>query len=163
MMNRGLSAALTGALTLSLAVSAPASAAEPKLGPYGYGKLKIGQTKAQARKTGLITIKRKDGCTGFDLKAHRTPRDQVGGYISEKYGVVAIFATAKAMRTPRGITLGSTKNQVKKAYPSLHESINVWWVWAPGSKKKTQYWFLFDKKNKVYELGLVSPKQDCFN
>ncbi|MEO3787978.1 hypothetical protein ABGB12_32015 [Actinocorallia sp. B10E7] len=163
MTGRGLAVALTGALTLSLAVAAPAAAAEPRLGPYGYGKLKIGQTKSQARGTGLIVLKRRDGgCTGFDLKTHRTGRDQVGGYISKKFGVVAIFAR-KGMKTPRGITLGSTKAQVKKAYPALREDINVWWVPAPGSKKKTQYWFLFDRKNKVYELGLVSPKQDCFN
>lgn len=155
---------LAGVVALSTAVSTPAEAApKPKLGPLGYGKLKIGQTEKQARKTGLITVKRVDGaCTGFDLKAYRTPRYRVGGYISKKYGVVAIFAV-KGMKTPRGIGLGSTKAQVKKKYPGLRWGINAWWVPAPGAKKKAQYWFLFDEKNKVYEMGLVSPKQDCFN
>ncbi|GAA0938712.1 hypothetical protein [Actinocorallia libanotica] len=163
-MKRGLVAVLAGALVLSPVVSVPAeAAAKPKLGPLGYGKLKIGQTKKQARKTGLIVLERTDGgCTGFDLKAHRTPKDEVGGYISKKHGVVAIFA-AKGMKTPQGVGVGATMAQVKKKYPGLREEINHWWVPAPGAKNKAQYWFLFDQKNKLTELGLVSPKQDCFN
>ena len=163
-MRRGFAAVLAGALALSTAVSVPAeAAAKPKLGPLGYGKLKIGQTKKQALRTGTIVLGRPDGgCTGFDLKAHRTPKDQVSGYISKKYGVVAIFA-AKGVKTPRGIALGASLAQVKKKYPSVRETVSFWWVPAPGGKKKTQYWFLFDKKNKLSEMGLVFPKQDCFN
>jgi len=161
-MRRGLAVVLAGVVALSTAVSAPAeAAAKPRLGPLGYGKLKIGQKKKQARRTGMIVLNKQvyGGCTGFRIKGVKGS----GGYISNKYGVVAIFA-GKGVKTPQGIGLGAKLSQVKKKYPKIRRGPNIWAVAAPGGKKKkTEYWFLFDERNRVYELGLVSPKQHCFN
>ncbi len=157
---------LSGVLVVSLlAPSGGASAAEPLLGPFGYGKLKLGQTSAKAYKTGLIVAKGPKGqpCAGFDLKAHRTPKDTVGGYLSKKVGVAAIFAV-KGMKTPRGIKIGSTKAQLKKAYPKLRESENALWIPVPGNAKKAQYLFLLDRRGKrVDQIALALKTQDCFN
>lgn len=156
---RTAAAALT-ALALLLTVPAPASAAPaPKLTSYGYGKLKIGQSKKQALQTGMIKVSGQSGagCTTFVFKKPKA----ASGYLSNKYGVIAIFA-AKSMKTPKGIGLGSTEKAVKKAYPKLKHTVNISFTPAPGSKV-AQYWFLFDKNDKVYEMGLVHKKQHCFN
>ncbi|GAB2824368.1 hypothetical protein GCM10022221_23030 [Actinocorallia aurea] len=153
--------AVLAACSLFVALPAPpAAAAAPKLTSQGYGKLKIGQTKAKALKTGLIKLTGDagSGCTTFVFK--KKPK-AASGYLSNKYGVIAIFA-AKSMKTPKGIGIGSTKAAVKKAYPKLKDTVNVSWVPAPGSKV-AQYNFLFGPDKKVYEMGLVHKKQHCFN
>ncbi|MCD0450520.1 hypothetical protein LO762_15170 [Actinocorallia sp. API 0066] len=156
-----IAAATLTALVLAFTVAAqPASAAPPKLTSFGYGKLKLGQTKKQALKTGLIRVSGQSGggCTTFVFK--KKPKD-ASGYLSSRYGVIAIFA-AKSMKTPKGVGVGSTWKAAKKAYPKLRQGPNVAVTPAPGNKK-AQYWFLFDAKKRVYQMGLVHKKQHCFN
>ncbi|MDX6742473.1 hypothetical protein [Actinocorallia sp. A-T 12471] len=157
-MRRAL-AALVASYLLLVVPAPPASAAAPKLTSFGYGKLKIGQSKSKALKTGMIKITGSSGagCTTFAFKKPKA----ASGYLSSKYGVIAIFA-AKSMKTPKNIGIGSTWKAAKKAYPKLKQGPNVAYTPAPGNKK-AQYWFLFGPDKKVYEMGLVHKKQHCFN
>ncbi|ROO85655.1 hypothetical protein EDD29_3201 [Actinocorallia herbida] len=159
-MRKTVAVLIASCLFFALPAPAASAAAAPKLTSYGYGKLKIGQTKAKALKTGLIKLTGNagSGCTTFVFK--KKPK-AASGYLSNKYGVIAIFA-AKSMKTPKGIGLGSTKSAVKKAYPKLTQGPNVYSAPAPGNKT-AEYLFLFGPDNKVYEMGLVHKKQHCFN
>ena len=151
--------ATVAAFSLVLAVPAlPAQAAAPKLTSYGYGKIKIGQSRAKALKTGVIKLTghQGNGCTSFKFK-----NKPVTGYLSNKYGVVALFA-GKKTKTPEGIGLRSTKKAVKKAYPKLQDSPNISWTPAPKNKK-AHYIFLFSMRDKVDQMGLAHVKQHCFN
>lgn len=138
------------------------SAAPARLGPDGYGALKLGMSRAEAKATGLITLKSLGGgpCTGFDLKSHPAGHDLVGGYISSHYGLVSISAVGN-MRTPEGIGMWATRTQVEKAYPALRTGPNGSSAKVPGNAKAS-YMFLFDGQ-KVREMSLSLTMQDCFN
>lgn len=154
-------AALVAGAALLVSVAPAAAQARTALGPYGYGSVKLGMSAKDARATGKITLKRKDMCSGWDLKAHPTGRDSVGMYISKNVGVALIFAT-KGMKTPEGIGLGSTKKQLKAAYPHLKTAASGYpYTEVPGNKK-AYYSFLLSK-GKVYELALGLTTQDCVN
>ncbi|WP_260615983.1 hypothetical protein [Microbispora sp. KK1-11] len=145
----------------STAGSASASAAV-RLGPYGYGAVKLGMTAKQAQRTGKIVKKLGgEGCTGWDLKAHPTPKDRVGLFISKKLGVAAIFAF-KGARTPEGVGIGSTMKQLKKAYPHIETPAGGFPVAAVPGNRKAAYYFLLSH-GKVYEMALTLKNQDCFN
>lgn len=156
----GLVAVLAGAALLVSGLPAQAQA-KTALGPYGYGAVKLGMSAKRAKATGKIELKRKDYCSGWDLKAHITDRNSVGMYISKKVGVAMIFAT-KGMKTPEGIGLGSTRKQLKAAYPHLKTAASGYpYTTAPGNKK-AYYSFLL-RGGKVYELALALKTQDCVN
>ncbi len=157
--------ALGGATSASAAESTAGSTSASgavRLGPYGYGAVKLGMSAKQAQKTGKIVKKLGgEGCTGWDLKAHRTPKDRVGLFISKKLGVAAIFAF-KGARTPEGIGLGSTMKQLKKAYPHIETPAGGFPVAAVPGNRKAAYYFLLSH-GKVYEMALTLKNQDCFN
>ncbi|MEU6427291.1 hypothetical protein ABZ860_15480 [Microbispora sp. NPDC046973] len=161
--------ALGGATSASAAQSTEEStaggtsaSAAVRLGPYGYGAVKLGMSAKQAQKTGKI-VKKLGGetCTGWDLKAHPTPKERVGLFISKKLGVAAIFAF-KGARTPEGIGLGSTMKQLKKAYPHLETPAGGFPIAAVPGNRKAAYYFLLSH-GKVYEMALTLKNQDCFN
>jgi hypothetical protein len=147
----------------STAGSTGASAgAAVRLGPYGYGAVKLGMSAKQAQKTGKIVKKLGgEGCTGWDLKAHRTPKDRVGLFISKKLGVAAIFAF-KGVRTPEGVGIGSTMKQLKRAYPHIETPAGGFPVAKVPGNRKAAYYFLLSH-GKVYEMALTLKNQDCFN
>jgi hypothetical protein len=149
-----------GALVLT---GTPALAAPTTLGPHGYGKVRLGMSAKRAAATGAVVLKRRAGdgaCAGWDLKAHPTGRDSVGLYISKKLGVAAIFA-AKGVKTPKGIGIGSTMRQVKKAYPAMRTSESgISSVVVPGNPK-ARYLFGASAKGKLVELALTRVGQDC--
>ncbi|GLV52680.1 hypothetical protein TBS_32440 [Thermobispora bispora] len=153
---------LAGSLVVSGATAASAKA-NPTLGPYGYGTLKLGMSLKQARATGLLVQKfpgRGGGCSGWDLKKFRTPKNKAGVWISPRVGVAAIYA-GKGMKTPRGIRLGSTFRQLKVAYPGIKKDMyGLYRVRVPGNSK-AQYAFEV-KRGKVTEFGILLRNQDCF-
>lgn len=171
MQSRLAVAALVGNAILMVAAPATAVAAagpsadgaavsaKGTLGPYGYRGVRLGMTAKQAKATGQIVLKRRDGCTGWDYKAHPNPSDEVSIYISTKRGVAVIFAP-KGVQTPRGIGVGATLRKVKKAYPGVREGFNGWHVTVPGNRKAA-YYFGVNERGKVEALGLVLKNQDC--
>ncbi|MEU6412380.1 hypothetical protein [Microbispora sp. NPDC046933] len=157
-----LGGAASASAAESTAAESVAGSAAVRLGPYGYGGVKLGMSAKQAQKTGEIVKKSGgEGCSGWDLKAHPTGKDAVGLFISKKRGVAAIFAP-KGVRTPEGIGIGSTMKQLKKVYPHLRTAASGYPVTTVPGNGKANYSFLLSH-GKVYELALSLKNQDCFN
>lgn len=135
------------------------------LGPAGYRKLRMGMTRAQVRHTHQASVGRfRGGCAPLRLKAHPPARHTVSGYVSARYGLVAVFATGP-MHTPEGIRLGSTRRQVRAAYPHLVKAVDATLATVKGHRALA-YEFLFQgrgKKAEVVGLALIRKRQDCFN
>lgn len=162
-MTRLVAAALAATST-ALVIASPAGAtatAPGTFGPYGYGGLKLGMTAKQAQATGKIVRKMPGYCSGWDYKAHPNPKDEIGLYISKKRGVAVIFAPDGA-RTPKGIGVGSTLSQIKKAYPSVKKQPSGYYATVPGNSK-AYYYFGVNQRNKLEEFGLGLNTQDCVN
>lgn len=161
-MRKLLVAVLAGGALLITGTPALAQTAKPALGPYGYGKVKLGMSTKKARATGEIVLKMAAGegsCSGWDLKAHPTGKNSVGLYISKQFGVAVIFAP-KGVKTPRGIGIGSTMKQVKKAYPRLKTPLGgIPYVSVPGNAKA--YYAFFPDKGKLEGLAIGLDTQNC--
>ncbi|WP_084958704.1 hypothetical protein [Thermoactinospora rubra] len=168
-MRKLLVVVLAGGLAAGTLVAAGppalAQAAKPTLGPYGYGKVKLGMSAKRARATGKVVLKMPAGegsCSGWDLKAHPTGKNSVGLYISKKHGV-AVIGAPEGVKTPEGIGIGSTMKQVKKAYPKLKTSPGgIPYVAVPGNGK-AYYAFFPSRKGVLKQLILGLDKQDCVN
>ncbi|MFI7440160.1 hypothetical protein [Nonomuraea indica] len=152
-------AAAAAAPTTTAATTSAVTAPKGAFGPYGYGGVRLGMTAKQAKATGKIVLKSRGHCSGWDYKAHRNPRDEIGLYISARRGVAVIFAP-KDVRTPRGIGTGATLRQVKKAYPGVKEEVSGWYATAPGNPK-AYYYFGVNRRGKVEALALGLKNQDC--
>jgi hypothetical protein len=159
---------LTGSLLASSLLVFGATAADakakhsPRLGPYGYGSVKLGMTAKKAKATGQVVKKMPGGgCSGWDLKKFRTPKDSIGIWLSPHVGLAAIFA-AKGMKTPEGIKIGSTLKQVEAAYPRVKKDGHGYYTITVPHNKKAYYSFeIGHHKVKSYLIAL--KKQDCFN
>ncbi|MEO3794416.1 hypothetical protein ABGB14_29740 [Nonomuraea sp. B10E15] len=139
--------------------------AKTRLGPNGYGKVRLGMSAKKARATGKVVLKmplRGGSCSGWDLKAHPTGKNSVGLYISKRRGVAVIFAP-KGVRTPEGIGIGSTTKQVKKAYPRWKTAASGFLLASVPGNKKAYYAFIASKKGTVKELAFGLNTQDCVN
>lgn len=86
------------------------------LGPTGLGRLQIGMTKAAAEATGMVWAGEGDrDCGSWYLK--QSVQDEAGVGWSSR-GVVSIAAYGR-IATPEGIRIGSTLDQVERAYDDL--------------------------------------------
>jgi hypothetical protein len=164
MRNSKIAAVALAAGVALAGFASPALASSSTLGPFGYEGVKLGMSAKTAKATGKIVLKMKasaGSCSGWDLKSHPTGRDAIGLYISQKQGVAMIFAS-KGVKTPQGIGIGSTKAQLKHAYPKLKTAASGFPTVSVPGNSKAYYYFLLSH-GKIYEMGLALNKQDCAN
>lgn len=99
---------------------AAALAQQYRLGPDGYGKIKLGMTMTDAQETGQFVLSKgrgMDDCeVGFQTGTGIGPSHGGLVSISGAYGVAKI-ATYTGVHTPEGIGLGATIDEVKTVYP----------------------------------------------
>ncbi|SEH01149.1 hypothetical protein SAMN05444920_11979 [Nonomuraea solani] len=158
-MNTMRAMAAVAAASTALVIASPAQAATAAgtLGPYGYGGVKLGMTTAQAKATGKLVREFGGYCSRYHYKADK----KASLFLSKKRGVAVIFAPPGA-RTPKGIAVGATLSQVKKAYPGVKKEISGYYATVPGNRKAFFY-FGVNQRNKVEELALGLKTQDCVN
>ncbi|GHF58843.1 hypothetical protein GCM10017566_35270 [Amycolatopsis bartoniae] len=126
--------------------------AGPVLGPVGYGKLVLGMPYAAAVRTGQLaaTAAPQSGCTQYPLAEGSANIRTVT--ISDTQGIVSFEASGA--RTPERVGIGSSKDDLEAAYPSLAESATGYTA-AAGSG--ATYVFSVDDRNRVTGLRLVGP------
>lgn len=123
----------------------------------GYGALKLGMTLEEARVADLTDLTWEspgDNACVADGKVA----------ISKKYGVVRITLPADA-ETSKGVGVGSTFAEVKRAYPNASEYRAGWWAKVDDN---FGYEFLggagldhFADTDKVVRIKLVATGTDC--
>ncbi|MGI5200555.1 hypothetical protein ACQEU6_02980 [Spirillospora sp. CA-108201] len=162
----GTASALGFALTAAPAAAGTGgtlTGAEPvQLAPQGYGALKIGGSEREALRTGML-VRKAPGrwCDGFDLKGHPTGRNDLSVYISKKYGV-AMIQPPRGTRTPRGVRIGSTRREVKRAYPGVRRDFHGFWGVTAPHNQRAFYQFQMERGH-VAMMTLNLKVQDCFN
>ncbi|WP_155374237.1 hypothetical protein [Catellatospora vulcania] len=170
------SAAATPAASAPATTPAPATSPAPSppagalvLGPTGYGALRLGMTPAQAAATKLITplAGRQDGCWRYaHLKGSpATGEDDIAGrlFFSAKLGLAAVYAYP-GIKTPEGITVGSTLAELRRTYPSWEavggEAEGRGYVTVPGNAEAV--YRIETGSGKVVQLSLQLAGQDCY-
>lgn len=129
------------------------------LGPDGYGKLRLGMSFRDLRDNGLLANAKAappKGCVGYSLaEGEHNIREII---VSEERGLVIL--TANQARTPEGIGLGSTNQEVLSAYPGIPAE-------SGGDKYDVKagevayYRLPIADDGSVGTLMLVSVKNDC--
>ncbi|HEX8865239.1 MAG TPA: hypothetical protein VF821_06230 [Lentzea sp.] len=119
----------------------------------GYGALKLGMTLEEARAAGLTDLnwdnEAEPGCTADGKIA-----------VSKKYGIERITLPSEA-KTSKGIGVGSTFGDVRKAYPAASEYRSGWSVSIDGN---AHYAFVGEPgsdANKVVKIKIGAHDVDC--
>lgn len=148
----------------SVASSTAVAPPPPDFGPLGYGKIRLGMTLADAQATGEIA-KVEDmggdppGCGRYTATAGWT------GFYNQGE-IVAIMHNKLPAHTPEGITVGSTLDEVRAAYPTLQLGHN--WSSADVPGQPAHYGFLGIRsasppEAKVTQMLLYNDRDTCHN
>lgn len=165
-------ASATAAPTTKASTTAPpttkASTTRPatRLGPDGWGALRLGMTFRQASGTGLIGPWDDQGGALCQSAALRNAPAEEGIVIASDLGVVYIGAFG-TMRTPQGIGLGSSRAAVLKAYPTWQPIAETGegadgrgFVRVPGNSAAV--YRIVTEKGRVSELTIELRSQNCY-
>ncbi|WP_406638467.1 hypothetical protein [Amycolatopsis sp. WGS_07] len=152
---------------------AAALAKQYRLGPHGFGKIKLGMSAAEATATGQIRVNdlaSLSGCT-IGTETGKSPDGAVS--ISASLGVVKI-ASYTGVRTPEGIALGASVDDLRKAYPDVKVETEAdmgngqiqmddhYRAPVPGNPQAV-YRFFVNRDDRVDAmlLALNKPDPDC--
>src|SRR4029079_19669042 len=137
------------------------------IGPFGFGALKLGMTKKQAEATGLTrdvdpSVKASCGMDGKDgllRYVRRMDNDSLSGWLvfSGTTGRLVAMYSYPGITTPEGIGLGSSYEDLHRAYPSWHiysddHTYGRGGVHVPGNPKA--HYRIVVSKHKVIQLSL---------
>lgn len=138
------------------------------LGPTGYGALALGMTVDQAEATGLMTQMSGSPAAGCDSSTHLVgtvagPTEESGAlFFSQDMGLIAIYAYP-GLKTPEGIGLGSTYQQVHAAYPEWQGLEGTSGRGSAKASGNASYRIVIDgSTKKVIELDVQLNDQDCY-
>jgi hypothetical protein len=128
------------------------------LGPVGYGPFRLGMSEAELLATQLAEPAGDvGGCAKYEIKG-------IAGsalYYSPSYGLGLIVLTSN-VRTPAGITIGSTEDQVRNKYPDYNDTVVSHPRAAVPGNSTAVYEFTYsaDEQRTVTGLTLMGT-QDC--
>jgi hypothetical protein len=127
----------------------PAVAAPPSLTPSGFGTIKIGMREAAAKQLGLRPAA-DDGANSFDCRIHAVPR-YPGLYVMAERGVVTrvTIGAPSRLRTDRGLGIGSSEEDVRRAYGSALQSQTAAYDEEPAHD--LTFWIAGKKRGILYE------------
>jgi hypothetical protein len=130
--------------TEEAAEEAAEDARRATFGPDGFAGVALGMTSAEIEATGRVTLEHgsQPGCSDFALLSPDGSEPIGGGYLSAENGVELISVTSKEARTPEGITLTSTLDEVFATYPDGRWFDPTYVTPVPGHQDR-QYSFVF--------------------
>lgn len=165
-MNRALTSLVAAAATTALLAGAAQAAPGGVLGPTGYKGLHLGQSEADAEATGLVLDKEPyKACDYYRMNPSEGQQNPGSGvFISPTEGVQLIGGTTLS-HTPEGITLGTPREQVERAYDQLTPVPPFDWVVVtdvPNEGSGHKYRFAFDENGRVSDFDLeTADPRDC--
>ncbi|MBW8481924.1 hypothetical protein [Actinomadura parmotrematis] len=128
-------------------------------GPTSFRGVALGANLRQVQHAGDLRQKR--GTRHCAAYTFRPSHDRRGFdvLISRKYGVANIVAPQDA-RTPRGIAVGSSLRDLRRAYPGLKGNDRHAWVYATPDKSAAYNFDLY--RGRVSQVFLSQTHQDCW-
>ena len=133
------------------------------LGPDGYGHVKLGMSVDQALATGeVVAVAHAHGGDTYSIKG-----DPTGAQLCFTPGSTlhAIFAP-HGVGTPEGIGVGSTRDQLAAAYPSIAQTLATspdLGVYDAPTGDGTDYRFDVERNGHVSTVILLDDQQQCFD
>jgi hypothetical protein len=154
---------------------AVALAQQHRLGPDGFGKIKLGMTFDQVQASGQFVFRKGTGIGGCrnGIETGIPTKPSGGGWVlvSDVYGVVKL-SSYPGVRTPEGVELGLPIDKVKEVYSDTKveterdmgngqiEMDDHYRASVPGNPNAV-YRFFVDRNDNVDSIVLVLAKQDC--
>jgi hypothetical protein len=140
-------------LTLIL-TAASAAVAAPPLTANGWGKLRIGMSERQAARRFHLRIPRSDGADSFECRQDEIP-SQEGLFVMAERGIITRISieAPSALRTDRGLELGSTEAAVRRAYGQALETETTPYDDEPAHK--LTFWVVRGKRGIRYDTNVA--------
>jgi hypothetical protein len=159
LLSGGAADAAVTTATATVTAAESAAAAKSTFGPFGYRGIKLGMSAKKARATGKIS-RVSSGGTCSTWRFRTPPRASLG--ISKRLRAVAYIEAPRSARTPRGIGIGSTRKQMKQAYPKVRRSPSgVFYAPLPRNPKGDYIFVLSGRR--ISQMVMALDRQDCGN